>query len=238
MSKTAIILAAGRGTRLTHYTKSTPKCLLDIKGKALIVRQLVSLTGAGIEKFIIVGGYHFDQLKNFLESDEMARFDTTLIYNPFFAVSNSVASLWFARDYLNGDVFITNSDTYYESQILEKMSHNSENYVFGIDEGRYNDADYGVTISDGYVVDMGKDIPRNEISAEYIGIALIRNSGLETFKTLLDGYMLSGNLDCWWEDIFISLISKGKLISYEDVSDNVWFEIDTPRDYRRSQRFF
>jgi len=152
-----------------------PKALLELKGEPLLGRQLRSLSEAGIKEHVIVGGYMYDKLKDYVDS---SGHDIRLLYNPFFAETNSIASLWFARQYLEGDVFIANADTYYSKDIYNKLARNENDYVFGVDESKKNDMDYRVTMADGQIVDMGKDIPEDESMAEYIGVAIIRNSGM------------------------------------------------------------
>ena len=53
----AIILAAGRGSRMKELTEEIPKCLLEVEDKALLDRQIESLRGAGIDEIAIVTGY-------------------------------------------------------------------------------------------------------------------------------------------------------------------------------------
>ena len=235
MINKAIILAAGRGTRMASYSNTCPKALLEFKGEALISRQLRSFKDAGITEIIIVGGYLFDNFVNYIEK---SGFICKLLYNPFYAVTNSIASLWFAKEYLNDDVFITNADTYFETEILKELMTNKNDYVFGVDESKRIDADYRVTIFDDEIIDMGKDIPNDEINAEYIGIALVRKNGVGLFRELLEKTIESGNFNLWWEDLFIELMSKSQKISYTDVTGKLWFEIDEPKDYRKYQRYF
>ena len=232
---TAIILAAGKGSRMASYSSLGPKSLLELKGEALLSRQLRSFSDAGVKKFVVVGGYMIERLRDFLGK---CTYDITILNNPFFSVTNSIASLWFARNYLEGDVFITNADTYFTSSIYHKLMDNPSPYVFGVDEGKKNDIDYRVTLADGEVLDMGKDIPENESMAEYIGIALIRKEGVGLFKGLLEKVVHGGNYNLWWEDLFIELMAKGESISYSNVTGDLWFEIDEVRDYRKCQRYF
>jgi len=231
----AIILAAGSGTRMASYSNSSPKSLLEFKGEALLSRQLRSFAEAGIKEFIIVGGYLIDQMNSFIE---MCSYDIKLIYNPFYAQMNSMGSLWFAREYLEGDVFITNGDTFFEKAIFLKLLNNNNEYVFGVDESKKHDADYRVILSDDDVLDMGKDIAENDTMAEYIGIALIRKNGIKLFRDLLEKTVKNGNYNLWWEDLFLELMAKGKKISYVNVTGNSWFEVDEIKDYRKYQRFF
>lgn len=235
MTKRAIILAAGKGTRMTSYASASPKCLLEFNGEALLTRQLESFTLAGVSEFIVVGGYMFDLMREYAAQ---SRHNIKLLYNPFFSASNSIGSLWFARDYLDESVFITNGDTFFEKSIFAQLESNASNYVFGIDKSKRLDADYCVTCVGDEIVDMGKDIPADEVSAEYIGIALMRRQGIERFRELLEKYIQFENYNLWWEDLFTGLISKREKISFEDVTGKTWFEIDEPRDYRKYQRLF
>ncbi len=235
MVKRAIILAAGKGTRMASYSNSSPKALLEFRGETLLSRQLRSFSNSGVREFIIVGGYLFDQLEKFVQS---SKYDIKLIYNPFYAGTNSIASLWFAREYLKGDVFITNGDAYFSKAIFLKLLKNMNNYVFGLDESKRVDADYRVTLSGNEILDMGKDIPENEVMAEYIGIALIRKAGVNLFRDLLEKSIKNGNCNLWWEDLFIELMAKCQKISYVNVTGHLWFEIDEPKDYRKYQRCF
>jgi choline kinase len=235
MATSAIILAAGRGSRMASYSNSSPKSLLEFKGEALLNRQLRSFNDAGIKDFVIVGGYMIDQMAEFAKK---SRHDIRLLANPFFGVTNSIASLWFAREYLVGDVFITNGDTYFQKEIFAKLLDNENEYVFGVDESKRNDADYRVTLADGEILDMGKDISGDDVMAEYIGIALVRKKGVPLFRELLEKAIKAGNYNLWWEELFVELMSKSKKISYVDVTGDFWFEIDEAKDYRRYQRYF
>jgi choline kinase len=176
-----------------------------------------------------------DHMKAFVDS---SKHNITLVYNPFYAQMNSIGSLWFARDFLNEDVFITNGDTFFEKNIYIKLLQNENSYIFGIDESKKNDADYRVVLSEDEVLDMGKDISEQDTMAEYIGIALIKKHGIDLFKLLLENTVKSGNYNLWWEDLFVELLAKNQKISSVDVTGYIWFEVDEVKDYRKNQRFF
>lgn len=64
-----IILAAGQGTRLRPLTDNCPKCMVEVKGKSIIERQLDTMYGCGIkpEDIIIICGYRNDVLQEKLK---------------------------------------------------------------------------------------------------------------------------------------------------------------------------
>lgn len=236
----AIILAAGKGTRMASYSNKGPKSLLEFKGEPLLSRQLHSFSQAGVKEFVVIGGYMINRMETFINDYTRDNNDIkmTLLYNPFYAQTNSMGSLWFAREHLDKNVFITNADTFFEQTIYLKLLKNNADYVFGVDESKKNDLDYRVTLDGNEVLDMGKDISDKESMAEYIGIALIRQGGIKLFRELLEMVIRSGNYNLWWEDLFVELMAKNRKISYTDVTGSLWFEVDEIKDYRKNQRFF
>lgn len=111
----AIILSAGRGSRLLPLTRDMPKCLIEVGGRAILDHQLDALADAGVERRIVVGGYRIDQIAEHLD----ARGDgVELRFNPFWEVASSISSVWAARDLLTGGYAILNGDTVYEPKLL------------------------------------------------------------------------------------------------------------------------
>ena len=58
----AIILTAGRESRMKRITESQPKCLIEVYGKTLLDWQLSALKQSGINEIAIVTGYKREQL--------------------------------------------------------------------------------------------------------------------------------------------------------------------------------
>lgn len=113
----AIILAAGRGSRMKNLTNDKPKCLVELHGKTLLERQLCALRSAGIEEIGIVTGYK----RELLECYGLHEF-----YNERWAETNMVASLACARKWLSLEPCIVSySDIFYESRVVETLMHNT-----------------------------------------------------------------------------------------------------------------
>src|SRR5688572_7496408 len=111
-SMKAIILAAGLGSRLLPLTADRPKCLVPAGDRAILEHQLHALHAAHVTYVTVVGGYRFDRLEAFVATlcDELR---PELIFNPFYAVSSSIGSVWAARDLLDGPFLLLNGDTIY-----------------------------------------------------------------------------------------------------------------------------
>jgi choline kinase len=109
----AIILAAGRGTRMKHLTDEGPKCLMELRGKSLLDRQLEALREAGISEIAIVTGYK----RELLSHRGLVEF-----HNPRWAETNMVSSLTYAQEWLLSEPCIVSySDIFYEASAVKSL---------------------------------------------------------------------------------------------------------------------
>jgi molybdenum cofactor cytidylyltransferase len=69
----AILLAAGSGSRMGHR----PKSLLELGGIALIRRQIIALSGAGVDELVVVLGHHAERIALAVQE-----FPVTVVHNP------------------------------------------------------------------------------------------------------------------------------------------------------------
>ena len=76
MTVGAVLLAAGAGSRMGG-TGGRPKALLELGGVPLILRQLIALSGAGIDELVVVLGHHAEQIEPLVQ-----KFPVTLVHNP------------------------------------------------------------------------------------------------------------------------------------------------------------
>ena len=100
----AIILAAGAGTRFAPLSFERPKALFEVRGEVLIERLIRQLRQAGIERICVVTGYMKESL--FYLEDE---FGVAITVNPEYATRNNHSSVWCARRHL-GSSYIISSD--------------------------------------------------------------------------------------------------------------------------------
>lgn len=106
----AVILAAGRGSRMGALGDERPKCLVELAGRPLLDRQLAALTRGGCEEIGVVRGYRAEMLNR----PELSYFD-----NPRWAETNMVMSLLTAREWLrSGPVIVTYADIFYSGALI------------------------------------------------------------------------------------------------------------------------
>ena len=109
----AIILAAGRGSRMKDLTEERPKCLVELRGKSLLDWQLDSLRSAGIDEIAIVTGYQREQLAN----RKLIEF-----HNARWAETNMVSSLTCALTWLQVEPCIVSySDIFYSPVAVKSL---------------------------------------------------------------------------------------------------------------------
>jgi L-glutamine-phosphate cytidylyltransferase len=109
----AIILAAGRGTRMKALTEEKPKCLVELDGQSLLDKQLNALRQAGIEDIAIVTGYRRELL---------IPFNLVEFHNPRWAETNMVTSLACAEPWLQLEPCIVSySDIFYDAQAITSL---------------------------------------------------------------------------------------------------------------------
>lgn len=229
----AFLLAAGRGTRISKKIKEVPKSTLDVGGVPLIQRTVDMLLDNGIEVTVIVG-YKYEYIEKILENRNV-----NIVHNPFFDVTNSIASLWLAKEYINDeDIIVANADVFWTQELLDKIIANANNEeVFMLsDAKRAEDGDYFFEIKEGCIKKYGKELKRDDRNAEYVGIAYISKSFVPAFKLRLEELINSQNHNVWWENILYSYIGEYEIKSM-DVGDLFWSEIDYIEDYDRIINF-
>ena len=116
----AIILSAGRGSRLLPLTESKPKCLLEFAGQSVLRHQLSMLEKAGVDEAMIVTGF----MPQMVEQDVagwQGRMSVSTLFNPFFQVADNLASCWMAREQMPGGFLLLNGDTVFTQSLIDHV---------------------------------------------------------------------------------------------------------------------
>ena len=191
-------MAAGRGERISRHIHGKPKCCVEFEGETIIHRTLRILTEMKIGEIGIVTGYQAGVVLKELEEFQVVRF-----YNPFFDVTNSLASLWFARDFFSTseDVMIMNGDLFISEDLIAAIRDEPRVPVFLADSSRTAEADYRFTWNGNLLKRYGKGIPDDEASGEYVGIGKIDSRFILKFLHKMDEMINSQQHGKWWEDV-------------------------------------
>jgi len=184
----AIILAAGRGSRMGNLTDEIPKCLIEINGKTLLDKQIESLNSAGIYEIGIVTGYRRDLLLNR---------NLTFFHNERWEVTNMVSSLACASLWLEKEPCIVSySDIFYGYTGPFALAKSRAALAVCFDpnwlalwKSRFGDplldAEEFRLNSDGTVAAIGyKPASLDQIEGQYMGLLRVSPSGWEEIKRI------------------------------------------------------
>ena len=226
----AIILAAGKGERLQPHTKEIPKSLLKIDNGTILENQINHLKKCEIEEINVVVGFAYERVEEFLKNLNILNIKINTIYNPFWDKTNSLFSLWCARNVLNDDTILLNGDDVFEIDVLRKIISNKDEICvpYKIKES-YVAEDMKVKIENGYVSSIGKDL--KDISGESVGVRVFRGEGLLILKRALEKEIRTEKFNKKWYASAISrILNRGHKVSSVDIGDSYWHDVDYPKD--------
>ncbi|MCR5371689.1 MAG: phosphocholine cytidylyltransferase family protein [Clostridium sp.] len=222
------ILAAGKGTRISRYLSGRPKCTVDIGGIPLIRYTVEMLQSRGIRDIAISLGYRADVIREVLRGTGVRDYT-----NPFYDVTNSIASAWFAKEFLSGDdCLIMNGDVYMEPALLDRILAEEMSPVMFADESRKETADYKFFWEDGILKKYGKELAGDDISGEYIGIGRFSRDFMPDFLDRMEEMIGRQQHNVWWENVIYSMCGE-RPVYVKDVDGMFWAEVDYIEDYDR-----
>jgi L-glutamine-phosphate cytidylyltransferase len=232
----AILLCAGLGSRLLPLTADWPKCLIEVGGRTILEHQLDALAAAGIGGATVVGGYRFDRLAAFVAErwpDPASR--PELVFNPFYAISSSIGSVWSARHRLDRPFCVLNGDTIYEPALVaEGLARAGEGVSLFVEPvaGSPEPDDMLVRMDGERVVAVGKTLPPTLARHRSLGFLVGRNDDGAYARTL---EQVIGGVDgtqAFHHAIVDRLAHEGPVRGV-CFAAGAWTEIDRPEDIAR-----
>jgi len=225
----AVVLAAGLGIRLRPMTETIPKCLLDVGGCSVLAVQLRALSQIGVTDVVVVTGHGASRL------EELAISRFRCVHNPDFAVSNQAASLWAAREELNGDSFLLFGDVLFSPRVLEDLLWATGPHRLAVSRhGRYNDQADKVIDVQCHIRRLGKRrVGCEEATGEFIGVAFLAATAADGFRAALET-TIRADRQAFLYDVYQHCVDMGIAVQAVDVT-TPWIEIDTPEDLRRAR---
>ncbi len=233
----ALILAAGRGTRIREVHGERPKCLIRTdEGATILDHQIDALLSIGISKIVIVVGYQKEQILSHVRSryrDCLRRFE--FVVNPRFAETNNIYSLWLARKAVKGDAFIClNADVLFDGWVLVPAIESRAPITMIVDP-EWREETMKVVIADGRVIRMSKGIPRSEFSGTYLGITVFSAGVQSRFFRHVGALIQAGHVNEFFNVAVQQLADEGVRVGYSATEALPWAEIDDPGDLAFAQ---
>ena len=234
---TALLLAAGTGTRLRPLTRNAPKCLTEVGGRPILDRLVHNLRAKGIDRLVVVLGHQGDKIREFLRH-KAGDMQVDYVVNPDYRTTNNLYSLWLARQQIQEPFLLVESDLVFEARMLDDLL-----YPDRIAISRLRPWMNGTTVALGsgnrvaaFHPDCGQcDTPRYKTVNLY-------SLSLKTWQAMeerLSRYVSDGRLGVYYEAVFADMVADGSLAFDAVFFDaNRWYEIDTLADLDAAEKLF
>lgn len=255
---TALILAAGEDGALGELTRDRPKCMLDIKGKTILERQIEALNASGVKNIAVVRGH----AKAAVRYPQLRYYD-----NDAYATTGELVSLMTAGDELRGPLVCLYGDVIFDEAIINRLLRAQGDVVIGVDRAYYDAVRNGIATREkrlhdlvvteeppvaGYrfvpstsgrrVARIGQRLAPEEAHGEFIGLATFSERGAklvrEVYQELARAHRgpfheAESLARASLTDFLQELIDRGHEVVCVDVYKG-WMEVDSFDDYRRA----
>lgn len=222
---TYIFLVAGKGSRLHPLTLQYPKSLYKLDKNTTVLKRMVNLIKKFDEdaKIVVVVGFMNQTIKSELQ-------DVIFVDNPFYEVTNSIASVWFAKEYLDNDVVLINGDIVMEERLVKDIVCTRVDIPkVCIDSSIKSDGDYNVQVNGSKILVMSKDL--DEYHGEYAGVTRLDKESALKLKNCVINMVESGMYDQWYENALVQMIfNEDFQLYFDDIRDYKWTEVDCVSD--------
>lgn len=227
----AIIMAAGKGSRLRSLTEDKPKAFVEINGKRLIDYNLRLLEKYGVDEFIIVTGYKceaFEELAGSIKNVKLA-------YNPFYEMVNVLGSFYMGMNLLNDDFIYLHADTICEPQIFERLVKIESDIVLPVEYKVCDDEAMKVRSEGGKIIQITKKMPNELADGEFIGMASFRKKVIPALREKTKQLLMEKEFMAYFESAIQRLIDEEDFEIKEVSTEGAfWAEIDFMEDYENA----
>ena len=235
---TALLLAAGTGSRLYPLTKNEPKCLTMVNGSSILERLVSNLSQHGFKRLVIVTGHLEHCIRNFL-GKKMGGMKIEYIFSPLYKTTNNIYSLWMARKLISEPFLLVESDLVFDESLLKDMlipdriaSAKMQPWMNGtcisVNEFQYVQ-NFLTDKQESYSGQRHKTVNIYSISKKsWLGIVKKLNKSIS-----------AGKVNDYYETVFAEMIDDDSL-AFKNVSfdHKPWYEIDTIEDLAEAEKLF
>lgn len=232
----AVLLAAGRSTRLYPLTLDKPKSLLEVGGKTLLEYQLDAFASCEISEVIIVTGYLNHVIEGKIkELQDLYPFEFEFVYNPRFAETNNIYSLWLAQESVaDSDFLCLHADVLFHPEILRTAANCAGDTVLVADREVLEET-MKLKLDGERVVTVGKHVRMDEASGTFLGIAKFSAQGGRLLFKELDLLIKAGETNAYFTLAVEALIEKNCEVKAAFTDNLPWIEIDFPKELAQAE---
>ena len=247
MSKidTAVILAAGRGSRLKELSLEQPKPMTEVNKAGILNNLIRHIIDSGIKRIVVVTGYFAQKLEEDILGHFKGQTEFIFVENKIFDKTNNIYSLWLAEEYLKNGFYLYEADVFCEASTVSKMvEHPAKNVIL---LGRHTNLMNGTVVDldeTGQVQNMYLNRHQHEnfdfsdkfktINFYKLGADFVNNFFLARLKEHIE----NEDVNSYYELIVKEAIDLKYQFHGLDVEDSQWWEIDTIEDLEIAEELF
>lgn len=227
MATTAVIMAAGLGSRFGKMTETMPKGFIEVGGQSMVIRSIETLISCGITRIIIGTGYK----KEAYEALKAKYPQIECIFSPRYAETNSMYTLYNCREVIGDDDFILlESDIIYSKNAITELLENEHSDIMLITPvTKFQDQYYVEYDEKGTLTRCSTDKTEIEAKGELVGIHKLSSSFYhkmcEEYAKIVDE---KPKLGYEYQLLWMSQnVNPVYVLNAHDVS---WYEIDDEQD--------
>ena len=229
MVRTAVIMAAGKGTRFGKYTELIPKGFVEVNGKPMVIQSIETLIASGIKKIIIGTGYHKEAYEALCEKYPQV----VCHFSPRYAETNCLYTLWNCRELIGDEDFLMlDSDLIYEPKAISSLIEcKYPSTILTTPVKKFQDS-YFVEEDDSHrFVKWSKNYNELNACGELIGIHKLSNKFFREVCREFESN-LAQNEKSSYEPFFQKVSNTTCPIYILKVDDLLWYEIDNEADLK------
>lgn len=231
---TYIILAAGKGSNLYPLTLKYAKTSYKLDENTTVIQRMVRSIRKNDKnaEIVVVVGYLAQSIKKELEDDNVI-----FVMNPFYEVTNSISSVWFAREYLEREnVAIVHGDVVFSDEIIKKYLVKPTDYPYVLlDSSNAETGTYNAVVQNNQVLVMSKKL--EQFSARYACMTKLDPVSSRLIKEEIDEMINKNMYDQYFENSLVQMIMFHDFQLFcMDVDGEKWAEVDGVDDLLAAQK--
>lgn len=231
-------------------TADTPKCFAEVAGKRMLDWTVDAFRQNGVTDIAFIGGYK-------IETVQEAHPEFTFRHNADWPNNNILASLMYAEDLMDEPFMCCYSDVLFTPAIVDGMLRNTDDIALAVDTGwltRYehrtehpSDDAEKVTVADGAITRLHREIPEADAYGEFIGLAKFSTAGADSLKQLYHArreefagkpYREAKVFEkAYMIHLLQDMIENGTSMAHVDTPGG-YIEVDTQQDFEYARQFW
>jgi len=235
---TALLLAAGLGSRLHPLTQDKPKCLTVVDGVPILGQLVSCLDQHDFKRLVVVTGHFESCIQDYLGT-QVGGVMIEYVYSPLYATTNNIYSLWMAREIIQEPFLLVESDLVFDMSLLDDML-----YPDRIAVARMQPWMNGTTVAVSRFQEVeafwiGTAGPPDELEYKTVNIYSLSLSSWHRVKERLDQHISAGKVHDYYEIVFAEMVADGSLcLQAVSFDGRPWYEIDTLEDLAAAEAVF